>query len=144
VNATAARQSIVGADVTFRWRPLEQGLYKSLIVQSEFMRQVNQRVSDPSFLGPARDFNGAYVFARYQLTRRLHLGGRYDWVEDPDHSLESGRTFTAGSGYLEWFPSEFSKLVAAFERASPSGFSAVNRILLQATFSVGPHRPHPF
>jgi hypothetical protein len=141
VNAINARQATYGADVTFRWRPLQQGLYKSFIAQAEFMRQTNERVSDPAYLGPTRDFSGAYGFARWQLTRRLYLGGRYDWLQDPELN---GETLTAASGYLEWFPSEFSKLVAAFERTSPIGLPAQNRVLLQATFAVGPHRPHPF
>lgn len=155
-NAVLARQSLAAVDLTFRWRPLQQGLYKSFILQVEAMRQLNHgrvklplcvTVPDPSaactltYAGPDRDFTGAYAFARWQLTRRLHLGGRYDWLEDPELG---GETLTAGSGYLEWFPSEFSKLVAAFERASPSGGPAQNRVLLQATFAVGPHRPHPF
>jgi hypothetical protein len=140
-NAINARQTLIGADLTFRWRPLERGLYKSFIAQAEFMRQLNERVADANYLGPARDFNGAYAFARWQLTRRVHLGGRYDWLEDPDLA---GATFTAGSGYVEWFPSEFSKLMLAFERAMPTGLDATNRILLQATFALGPHKPHPF
>jgi hypothetical protein len=144
VNAVNARQTVFGGDVTFRWRPLQQGLYKSFIAQAEVMRQANERITDPAYQGPGRDFTGFYGFARWQLTRRLHLGGRYDWLEDPELG---GETLTAASGYLQWFPSEFSKMVAAFERRMPSaasGIEATNRILLQATFSVGPHRPHPF
>ena len=145
-----ARQSLVAADVTIRWRPLQRGLYKSFILQAEFMRQLND--DDPSlppapggsviYGGPASDFSGAYVFARYQLTRRFFVGARYDWVEDPE---VGGGTFTAASGYLQFFPSEFSKLVAGYERAVPPGDAeAVHRIILQATVALGPHRPHPF
>jgi hypothetical protein len=77
----------------------------------------------------------------------LYLGGRYDWVENP---LDGGATLTAGSGYLQWFPSEFSKLMLGYERLMPGATGigptpdALNRILLQATFAIGPHKPHPF
>jgi hypothetical protein len=27
---------------------------------------------------------------------------------------------------------------------SPTSFQAFNRFILQATFALGPHRPHPF
>jgi len=141
VNAVNVRQGIAGGDLTFRWRPLEQGLYRSLIFQAEFMRQFNQRVSTSGYLGPNRDFNGAYGFARWQLTQRLFFGGRYDWLQDPE---VKGETFTAGSGYLEWFPSEFSKLIAGYERTMPTGLDATNRVLFQASFALGPHKPHPF
>ncbi len=150
---TPARQSVLGADFTYRWRPLQQGLYRSFILQAEFMRQLNER--DPrvllpdganvpggfTYAGPDRHFSGWYVFGRYQLTRRTHLGARFDAFQD---EAADGRTSSAASGYLQWFPSEFSKLVAAYERYSPAEGSATNRLLLQATFALGPHRPHPF
>ena len=146
---TIARQSLAGVDVTFRWRPLQQGLYKSFIMQAEFLRQFNERDPDlpvidgvtVSYDGPSRDFDGLYVFARYQLARRRHIGARFDWLEDPERD---GAALRAGSAYLQFFPSEFTKFVAAFERQFPSGERARSRVLLQGTFSVGPHRPHPF
>jgi hypothetical protein len=150
--ATGARQSVIGSDLTYRWRPLQQGLYKSFILQAEFMRQLNERnpsldlPSDVSpvglaYGGPDRDFSGGYVFARYQLTRRGYLGGRFDTFQD---EAAAGRTTTAASGYLQYFPSEFSKLIAGYERYTPAEGAATNRILLQASFALGPHKPHPF
>ncbi|HWL39942.1 MAG TPA: hypothetical protein VNO75_06870 [Gemmatimonadaceae bacterium] len=147
-----ARQSLVGADLTFRWRPLQQGLYKSFIAQAEYLRQLNQ--NDPAlppafgaaaeYIGPSRNLDGGYAFARYQLTRRTHIGGRFDWVEEEDAAGEKANA-TAFSAYLQFFPSEFSKLVGAYERFIPPGQAErTNRILLQMTFSIGPHRPHPF
>ena len=56
------------------------------------------------------------LFARYQTGQRSFLGARYDWLQDPERD---GRTLNAGSVYLEWFPSEFSKLVAGYEAAKP-------------------------
>jgi hypothetical protein len=144
VNAVPMNQQLYSGDVTFRWRPLQQGLYRSFIGQAEYYRQNNARNDDPAFGGPNRDFNGAYGFARWQLTRRWFVAARYDWLEDPELA---GETLTAASGYLQWFPSEFSKLTAAFERLMPAasvGLDATNRILLQASFAIGPHKPHPF
>ena len=160
VNAIGAPQSLLGVDLTYRWRPLQQGLYRSFMLQSEFMHQINQHItivpgcaelgltiaqcSTTTFGGPVRDFNGAYALARWQITTRGFLVGRYDWVQDPIDPNGLGRNLTAGSGYFEWYPSEFSKLVAAYERFNAPGFDGVNRILFQATFALGPHKPHPF
>ena len=141
VNAVNARNTLYGGDVTFRWRPLEQGLYRSFIAQGEVYHETNERMSDPAYGGPNRDFTGAYGFARWQMTRRTFIAGRYDWLEDPELG---GETLTAASGYLTWFPSEFSKIVLGFERVMPTGVEATNRILLQAGFAIGPHKPHPF
>lgn len=148
VNATLARQTVFGADLTYRWRPLQQGLYRSFILQAEVMKQLNGgNVQLPAgahvedYAGPTRDYSGAYVFARYQIGRRHYLGARWDWVQDPE---ADGSRLMAGTALLEFFPSEFSKLVAAFEHRSVNSLGSTNRILLQATFAVGPHKPHPF
>jgi hypothetical protein len=150
VTAVARRQTTLGADFTYRWRPLQQGLYRSLIVQVEVLRQINEDPGETvplpgggtvDFLGPRRSFSGAFAFARYQTSRRTFVGARYDWVEDPE---ADGEALNAASAYLEFFPSEFSKLIASYERFDPGEGDGVNRILLQAVFALGPHKPHPF
>jgi hypothetical protein len=145
-NAVNARQTLLGIDVTYRWRPLQQGLYRSFILQGEFMHQINEEnpalpSGTVAYLGPQRGFSGGYLYARYQVGRRSFIGARGDLVQDP---LADGKTLGAGSGYWEFFPSEFSKLVAGFERVVPNGGEAYTRIMLQATFALGPHKPHPF
>ena len=122
-----------------------------VILQGEVLRQLNQRSPDlPAatrsgvavYDGPRRDFTGAYLFSRWQASRRGYIGARVDALQDPDYA---GGTTRAASGYLEFFPSEFSKLVAGVERvAPPTGYQHVTRVILQATFALGPHKPHPF
>ena len=143
VNAEALRQTTFGADVTFRWRPPGQGLYKSFIAQAEFMAQQNDNVQATALPSPIQldDYTGFYVFARYQTSRRAYVGARFDSLDDPEFG---GERTNAVSGYYQFYPSEFSKLVAKFERVNTSGQSAFNRFLIQATFALGPHRPHPF
>lgn len=148
VNAVNARQTVVGADLTLRWRPLQRGLYQSFIFQAEVMRQLNERTPAlpegrprSDYLGATRSFTGAYVFARYQLARRTYLGARWDMVQDPE---ADGARLHAGSLYVQFFPSEFSKLLAAVERVGAGLGPPATRLLLQATFALGPHRPHPF
>jgi hypothetical protein len=154
VTAVATRQTTAGVDLTFRWRPLQQGLYKSFIFQTEFLYQRHgdptslPEPSDPQepvvFDGIAGSFDGFYAFARWQLTRRGHVGARFDAVESP---VLGGGRLRAASGYYEFFPSDFSKLLVGYERLMPPNDADVgsrHRILLQASFSIGPHRPHPF
>ena len=62
-------------------------------------------------------------------------------MQDPELD---GRTLNAGSVYLEWFPSEFTKLMAGYEGLKDGTATLSNRLLLQAVFSMGPHKPHPF
>ncbi|MBK8056402.1 MAG: hypothetical protein IPK33_00585 [Gemmatimonadetes bacterium] len=143
-NAVDVRQTVYGADLTVRWRPLQQGLYRSFILQTEVLRQVNGvPASDVGYAGPTRDYTGFYAYARWQTGRRGYVGARTDVLQDPDYG---GGTTRAASAYLEFFPSEFSKLVAGYERVIPPRTSAAayDRIILQATFALGPHKPHPF
>ena len=153
LTGLVARQSVIGADLTYRWRPLQTGLYESFLLQAEVMRQLNgdaeslpHEIVPISYVAPARAYNGGYVFARWQLRQRLFVGARYDRLQDP---TAGGRTFQAGSALLEFFPSEFSKLVAGYERVrqpavADATTSGIDRLLLQAVFSLGPHKPHPF
>jgi hypothetical protein len=145
ITAVPMRQTTFGADVTFRWRPPAQGLYKSFILQSEFMAQQNANDNTSSvFPGKPEllaDMNGFYVFGRYQISRRGYLGARFDSVDDIEFGGERTNAF---SGVWQFYPSEFSKIVGKFERVSPKSFEAFNRFILQATFALGPHKPHPF
>jgi hypothetical protein len=147
-TALLARQSLVGGDLTFRWRPLQQGLYRSLILQAEVMRQHNDEPALPAglpagaaYLGPTEETTGFYLFSRWQLSRRLFVGARYDWLEA---TADAERDFSAISGYLQFFPSEFSKMVLGYENLRPEVGDRVSRLLLQMTIAIGPHRPHPF
>ena len=147
-TALLARQSLIGGDATFRWRPLRQGLYRSFILQAEVMRQHNDAPDLASglpagavYLGPTDETTGLYAFSRWQLSRRLFLGARYDWVEAAG---DAERDFSAISGYLQFFPSEFSKVVLGYEHLRPDAGDRLNRLLLQMTIAIGPHRPHPF
>jgi hypothetical protein len=118
-------------------------LYKSFILQGEFMAQQNEDfnlASSPAPVGLG-DFSGLYVFGRYQISRRGYLGARFDALDDPEFG---GERTTAYSAYYQFFPSEFSKILGKFERVSPKGFESFNRFLIQATFALGPHKPHPF
>jgi hypothetical protein len=54
-----------------------------------------------------------------------------------------GDWFRAASGYLTFFPSEFSRFRLGVERSFGTG-ERNWRAVLQSTFSVGPHRPHAF
>jgi hypothetical protein len=159
----AARQSVIGADFTYRWRPLQQGLYRSFILQAEWMRQINEndpRIppaladSSATYAGPRGSRSGFYAFARYQLTRRLYVGARVDHLGALSSIAGGEGSLAAQSAYIEFFPSEFSKLLAMFEHVRRNGAQLAfpdlgpsrhaNRLLLQATFALGPHKPHPF
>jgi hypothetical protein len=104
ILGVAARQTVVGADLTYRWRPLQQGLYRSFILQAEWLRQVNENdpriptdlaPSDARYAGPRGSRSGFYTFARYQLTRRLYVGARVDHLGAPARDDGTGGSLDA-------------------------------------------------
>lgn len=131
-DPASQRLTFYGVDAIYRWRPPASSLYKSLILQSE----ATWRTSE----GPT-DF-GAFLFGQYQVGRRWYLGARYDYVEHPDS--EPRERENSISGYLTLYPSEFSLFRVGYEHRAFDVADDLDRILVQAVVTLGPHRPHPF
>ncbi|MGH7566851.1 MAG: hypothetical protein ACREK2_08480 [Gemmatimonadota bacterium] len=127
-----ARTNLYGIDVTWRWKPPRLAKYRSAILQAEAIWR--------SEAGPAETKTGAFAFAQWQLARRWYVGARGDWVEPPEEegSLKGGQLL------VKWFPTEFSQLRLAYERQDPEIGAALDRLVFQTTFALGPHRPHPY
>ena len=57
---------------------------------------------------------------------------------------EADGTLRGGQLLVKWFPTEFSQLRLAYERQDPEEGTALDRLIFQTTFALGPHRPHAF
>jgi hypothetical protein len=123
---------LFGVDVTYRWRPLKEGLYRSLVWQTE--AYWGWRGTDNGDVKP----KGWFTMVEYQLSRTLFLGARYDFAQAPDKSF-SGRGFSLA---ITLFPSEFGRYRLQWSRLKIGG-RTVHEVWLQTTFSIGVHRPHP-
>jgi hypothetical protein len=141
-----ARQSVVGVGLTLRWQPRGVASAPSLVLQSEVMNQQNAtprlpRGAPPQavYLGPSEDPAGAYALARFQASRRVFVVARYDWVESV---IAGERNTVAGSAYLQFVPSELTKLVIGFERVRPPLGASLNRLLLQTAIGIGTRGAH--
>lgn len=131
--------SLAGADATFRWKPLRQGLYRSLLVRAEWFHSERET---PSGIVRA---DGLYGFAQYQLGRRWYAGLRYD---EADHADDASLRDRGGSLAVTFWPSEFSQVRAQARRIrydrGAEGPSTATELLLQLQFSIGAHGAHPF
>jgi hypothetical protein len=127
-----ARTNVYGIDVTWRWKPPQFAKYRSAILQAEAIWR--------NEAGPPETRFGAFGYAQWQLSRRWYVGARGDWVEPPE---EAG-TLRGGQLLVRWFPTEFSQLRLAYERQDPEEGDALDRLIFQTTFALGPHRPHAF
>ena len=130
-----ATTKLFGIDATFRYRPLQQGLYKRALVRTELFWSRRQQP-----IGDAKAF-GAYVSGEYQLTRRLFGGARYDWSE---RAYDASLTDTGASAILTFWPSEFSQIRGQYRHTRYAEGPTANEFLFQFLFSIGAHGAHVF
>ncbi len=132
------RTSLTGVDATYRWRPLQQGLYHSLIVQAELY------LSDREAPGGTVHAAGFYALAQYQLGRRWFAGYRHD---ESDHADDASLHDRGNSLMLTFWPSEFSQIRAQLRQNRyelVTGISQATELILQLQFSIGAHGAHTF
>ena len=144
------RQTMEGIDITFRWEPPEQKLYKSFIWQTEFFASQREVGSfdDMGATVDVKDINslGFYTFGEYQLTRQLFAGLRFDYSQFPTNDKDSEWSI---SPYLTFWQSEFTRLRLEYTHSERNSVTMPveegdNALTLQATFTLGEHKQHPF
>ena len=139
VQGPGLHTTLAGADLTFRWKPLRQGLYRSLFVRVEWMQSERQMAD-----GTTVRADGWYALGQYQLGRRWFVGYRHD---ESDHADEVTLRDRGDSAILTFWPSEFSQLRAQARRIrydQPGGPVTANELLVQLQFVIGAHGAHPF
>jgi hypothetical protein len=136
-------------DFKYKYRPSS---YTSLTLQGEYlfnMRRARQDQEFNPFLDAAGNpeerkvhSSGLYLYADFQFKKIYSLGGRYDWSQAPYSNDDKARAFAVFFGY---YPVEETLgLRLHYQNTKPAGTASVNLIALQALFSLGPHKAHPF
>jgi hypothetical protein len=126
---------LVGADLTFRYRPLRRAIYRQLLARGE---AVWSRREQP---GGTQTAFGAYFGVDYKLARRWTLGGRFDYSERAEDASLADK---GGSLLLTFWPSEFGQIRAQYRHTRLGEGTRANEVLLQLLFSIGAHGAHPF
>lgn len=127
------RTNLYGVDATWRWKPPARAKYRSAMLQAEAVWRDEEHAGTGTRMG-------AFLFGQWQLSRRWFVAGRLDRVELPAEDA----TLRGGQVALRWFPTEFSQFRLAYERLDPEAGDALDRVILQTTFALGPHRPHAY
>ncbi len=123
-------------DATFRWKPLQQGLYRSASIRAELFRSRRDQVNG------VQTSRGWFVSGEYQLAKRWFAGAR---VERSDRATDENAHDSGQAVNLTFWPSEFSQLRGELRRRK-YGLEQVtaNEALLQLQFAIGAHGAHPF
>ena len=133
------RTNVEGLDLTYKWRPSGQGLYKSITWMNELL--FSQRQQDS---GDTVNAHGGYSSLEYQFSRRWSIFGRYDFTQFPDDSSLHENSYSAG---LTFRQSEFMFWRLQFEHTEGKNFAGDvdrNELFLQADFLIGQHPAHRY
>lgn len=158
-NQGVGTSSVWGADVKYRWTPDASG--RGVTIAGEYLQhEREERHNSALFLNGGQDFktDGLYAYGQYDFNRNWGVGYRYDRSDDIFESTGNGvfrvgNRITSNSGYLEWRPSEFSRLRLQYRHDSRNydgnnagvrGDDDNNVIMLQATHMIGWHPAHKF
>ena len=127
--------TVFGTHFRLSWRPPGRALYRSFTLRGE--GYANRR----EVAGVTTTYTGAYASAQYQLSRRLYLGTRFDWVEP---LAVPGQHTWAVVPALTWWQSEWVYLRLEWQHQedaiAPGTREAANRFLLQTVWAIGPHK----
>lgn len=153
-----------GADLTFRWKPLQEGAYRSFIWRTEGIyshRKLPNRFDTLTGALSAAEFEthrrGLYSYVEIQPARRWWFGVRGDYVEAPE---TMNVTVTFPNGTTRTFERDITRAVTPFVRFRLSEFQRFrvqyqyrnvsnttedeHRAFAQWTVVLGPHGAHPF
>lgn len=122
------------AYLLWRYKRPEASLYNSLLFRAEWLS--SRRISDVT--GTRLSSDGYYLFVQKQLGWGKYAAVRFDQSAAPTEA----RRDKVLALLLTYFPSEFSRYRLEVQREDPHEGRSRWNVLLQATFSLGVHRPH--
>jgi hypothetical protein len=139
-------------DCKYKYRPSS---YTSLVLQGEYLfnsRTASQDGAFNPFVDAAgrperRKINtsGFYLFADYQFLKSYSSGLRYDWAQSPYSKDDQAQAVAVFLGYYPVEETLGLRLQYQHSITEVPGISrSVNALALQAIFSLGPHKAHPF
>ena len=130
------RTNIYGVDLTYKWKPLDRGLYKSFTWQSELFL-VNKDIGAPEKSNAA----GFFSYLTWQIGRRWYISGRYDRAESIETVNDLEEKYVTA---LTFFPSNF-QTVRFQSTTTKESKGATNTILsFQLNFAIGAHGAHTY
>jgi hypothetical protein len=134
------RTNLGGLDLTYKWRPAQQGLYKSLTSMNELLFSQKEQGAEETVKS-----HGLYNSLEYQFSRRWSVFGRYDYSQFPDDSKSHENAYSAG---LTFRQSEYCFWRVQYRHTQAEGGSTTDNrrdeLFLQLNFGIGPHRAHPY
>ncbi len=144
--------AVLGADFTFKWKPVQYNVYRSFLLQGEYLfsrRRIQELESDGTLERDTLESSGLYGYAEYQFAKRWRSGVRYDFTRLPDD--EDARV-QAISGIVTFRPSEFQEFRIQFKHTGRNEAGAArfddiendNEFFIEWIPAIGSHPAHAY
>ncbi len=142
--------TLSGGDLTFKWRPLSGGRYRSGILAFEYIDRAQQQLGAGTERGA-----GLSSWVQFQFAERWTAKLRYETLKvtgsdagvNTEHSLANALSAKTTAA-LQFDATEFSFFRLEYERlhgpAQSNGLANENKIYLQANFTIGAHPAHSY
>lgn len=127
---------IGGVNMTYVWKPLRLNAYKSFRLQLEALISDRNLPSGASVTATA-----LYAGVMYQLSRRWHVIGRFDYADLPDDGTWNQTGF---SGFLGWYATEFQKIEFGLKTVDGPKLERTYSVLARLVFVIGTHGAHEY
>ena len=139
-NQWGETTSILGADLTYKWRPTQGGKYTSFVWSTEFLS--GNRAGRPSDDGSPPALGGIASWVQYQFAERWWAQTRAEYMGPPlaDDSVIQRKY----SALLAFLPSEFSGLRLQYSLMDDGSDKMEHMVQLQLNVSIGAHPAHAY
>ena len=133
-NSYHTQTKVVGADLTFKWRPSVGGKYSAFVLGAEYLEGViPDRPSRSHLLGFS-------TYVQYQFAQRWWVQARSEGMTDRILGTKEKKY----SALLGFFPSEFSGVRLQLDHHLNADSKIQNRVYLQGNYTIGAHLAHTY
>jgi hypothetical protein len=139
-NDVDKETQVLGADLTFKWRPSEGGKYSALIWSTEAMTGTKKLSPE----GEKKTQGGATLI-QWQFAERWWAQGRAEYIDILDSTNPVLDSKTKQSALLAFAPTEFSVFRFQYDHLEDrTGLNPENKVSLQVNLSIGAHPAHAY
>ncbi len=132
-----------GLDLTYRWKPLRQGQWKSFLLGGELMFARHAAPAIAEADSERRTPMGFTLFGQWQFDRRKYAGLRYDSTDVLSDRFLERRSVTP---YFSYYFSEYLRFRLSLEHrwSNLTSEAKRNSVFGELTFVFGAHPPEPY
>ncbi len=141
-NQFDENSSVYGADLTFKWRPVEGGKYQAVVWSTEYLAANRKGLLDAATGESLEELGGIATWIQYQFAQRWWIQARHEAVGLPRPEAIPSRE--KQSALIGFFPSEFSGIRFQYDRDKTLGAPTDHTFSLQYNVSIGAHPAHMY